>query len=153
MTIDTVLDEIKSIIRSINWYLKRNKQYDTAQFNTWKKNNATAEAAITTALTTFTFDVLVVTVEDFFKYKDTNILELDNDEKYFLANFEDIELFMINEELCKLKNTHKVEEDISTCFQKINLNVNITMECLDGTEDEIDDWFDNFERIANYNAI
>ena len=32
MAIDTVLKEFKSVIRSLNWYLKRNKQYDTKNF-------------------------------------------------------------------------------------------------------------------------
>ncbi len=74
-------------------------------------------------------------VESYFKYNDTNSIELDTDDKYFLANFENLELLMINEALSKLKMKHMLQEDIFTCFQKMNLNLNVTIECLDGTDD------------------
>jgi hypothetical protein len=59
---------------------------------------------------------------------------------------------MINEALSKLKAKHMVQEDISTCFQKMNLNLNVPIECLDGTEEEVEDWFDYFDRIGNSNG-
>ena len=152
MPISAALKEFKSVIRSLNWYLKRNKQYEAAQFDIWKKNNGTAEAAIKTALTNFKIDNLVEAVEEYFKYIDINSVELDVDDKYFLANFENLENFMINDTLCNLKKKHMVQEDIATCFQKMNLNLNVTIESLDGTEDEIEDWFDNFDRIGNSNG-
>ena len=31
----------------------------------------------------------------------------------------------------------------------MNINLNINIDCLDGTEEDLDDWFDNFERIGN----
>ena len=149
MAIDTVLKEFKSVIRSLNWYLKRNKQYDTKNFDTWKKNNGTTATAITAALTDFSIDDLVTAVETYFNHVDTNSIELDHEEKYFLANFENLELFMINEVLRNIKQKQSVQEDITNIFQKINLNLNVTIENLDGSEDEIEDWFESFERIGN----
>ena len=152
MAIDTVLKEFKSVIRSLNWYLKRNKQYDTKNFDTWKKNNGTTATAITAALTDFSIDDLVTAVETYFNHVDTNSIELDHEEKYFLANFENLELFMINEVLRNIKQKQSVQEDITNIFQKINLNLNVTIENLDGSEDEIEDWFESFERIGNSNG-
>ena len=88
MAIDQVIKEFKSVIRSINWYIKRNKQYESTQFDTWKKCNAAGAQTITTALTTFTIDTLVTDVEAYFKHLDTNKVDLDSEDKIFLSGFE-----------------------------------------------------------------
>jgi len=153
MAIDGAFKEFKSVIRSINWYIKRNKQYESAQFDTWKKSNAAIATTITTAVTTFSFDTLITNVEDYFKHIDANKIELDPEDKIFLSGFENLELFMVNDTLLVLQNkllTHS--EDVVTNFSKMNINVNINIECLDGTEEDLEDWFDNFERIGNANG-
>ena len=104
MAIDGAFKEFKSVIRSINWYIKRNKQYESAQFDTWKKSNAAIATTITTAVTTFSFDTLITNVEDYFKHIDANKIELDPEDKIFLSGFENLELFMVNDTLLVLQN-------------------------------------------------
>ena len=50
---------------------------------------------------------------------------------------------MINEKLIKLNEKYTLEDDVVTNFQKLNIHLNI--ENLDGSEEEIQDWFENFE--------
>ena len=153
MAIDQVIMEFKSVIRSINWYIKRNKQYESTQFDTWKKGNAAGAQTITTALTTFTIDTLVTDVEAYFKHLDTNKVDLDSEDKIFLSGFENLELFMINDTLFQLQKKLLIHSDeVATNFSKMNINVNINIDCLDGSEEDLDDWFDNFERIGNSNG-
>ena len=153
MAIDQVIKEFKSVIRSINWYIKRNKQYESTQFDTWKKGNAAGAQTITTALTTFTIDTLVTDVEAYFKHLDTNKVDLDSEDKIFLSGFENLELFMINDTLFQLQKKLLIHSDeVATNFSKMNINVNINIDCLDGSEEDLDDWFDNFERIGNSNG-
>ena len=100
---NTVIAEFRSVIRSLNWHLKRNKSYGNDQLITWQKNNAGYNTKITAALTNFDEDHLIGAVETYFKHLDVSNIILETEDKYFLTNFENLELFMINEELIKLK--------------------------------------------------
>jgi hypothetical protein len=59
---------------------------------------------------------------------------------------------MINEELIKLKEKYILEDEVITNFQKLNLNIHLNIETLDGSEEEIEDWFENLERIGLSNG-
>ena len=82
-------------------------------------------------------------METYFKHHDESNIILETEDKYFLTNFENLELFMINEKLIKLNEKYTLEDDVVTNFQKLNIHLNI--ENLDGSEEEIQDWFENFE--------
>ena len=144
-----VIAELRSVIRSLNWYLKRNKSYGNDQLITWQKNNAGYNTKITAALTNFDEDHLIGAVETYFKHLDVSNIILETEDKYFLTNFENLELFMINEELIKLKAKYILEDEVVPNFQKMNLNIHLNIETLDGSEEEIEDWFENFERIGS----
>jgi hypothetical protein len=149
---NSIAVEFRSVIRSLNWYLKRNKSYGNDQLINWQKTNAGYNTKITTALTDFDLDHLKTAVETYFKYLDVSNIMLEAEDKYFLTNFENLELFMINEELIKLKEKYILEDEVITNFQKLNLNIHLNIETLDGSEEEIEDWFENFERIGLSNG-
>jgi hypothetical protein len=50
---NSIAVEFRSVIRSLNWYLKRNKSYGNDQLINWQKTNAGYNTKITTALTDF----------------------------------------------------------------------------------------------------
>ena len=153
MAMDTVIKEFKFVIRSMNWYLKRNKQYEADQLATWVKHNSNTNSTIKTAITNFTtLEHLVTAVESYFTHLETNKVDLDTDDKYFLSSFENLELFMINDTLCQLQKKLILQEEVVTNFNRMNINVNVTISDLDGTEEDLEDWFDNFDRIANSNG-
>ncbi len=95
---------------------------------------------------------LVTAVESYFTHLETNKIDLDTDDKYFLSSFENLELFMINETLSKLQKKQILQKEVVTNFKRMNINVNVTISDLDGTEEDLEDWFDNFDRIANSNG-
>ena len=139
MAIDTVIKEFKFVIRSMNWYLKRNKQYEADQLATWVKHNSNTNATIKTAVTDFTtLEHLVTAVESYITHLETNKIDLDTDDKYFLSSFENLELFMINETLCKLQKKLILQEEVVTNFNRMNVNVNVTISDLDGTEEDLE---------------
>jgi hypothetical protein len=136
MAIDTVIKEFKFVIRSMNWYLKRNKQYETDQLATRVKHNSNTNATIKTSVTDFTtLEYLVTAVESYFTHLNTNKIDLDTDDKYFLSSFENLELFMINE----LQKKLILQEEVVTNFNRMNINVNVTISDLDGTEENLED--------------
>ena len=59
---------------------------------------------------------------------------------------------MINDTLCQLQKKLILQEEVVTNFNRMNINVNVTISDLDGTEEDLEDWFDNFDRIANSNG-
>ena len=59
---------------------------------------------------------------------------------------------MINDTLCQLQKKLILQEEVVTNFSRMNINVNVTISDLDGTEEDLEDWFDNFDRIANSNG-
>ena len=60
---------------------------------------------------------------------------------------------MINDTLFQLQKKLLIHSDeVATNFSKMNINLNINIDCLDGSEEDLDDWFDNFERIGNSNG-
>ena len=59
---------------------------------------------------------------------------------------------MINDSLCQLQKKLILQEEVVTNFNRMNINVNVTISDLDGTEEDLEDWFDNFDRIANSNG-
>jgi hypothetical protein len=136
MAIDTEIKEFKFVIRSMNWYLKRNKQYETDQLATRVKHNSNTNATIKTSVTDFTtLEYLVTAVESYFTHLNTNKIDLDTDDKYFLSSFENLELFMINE----LQKKLILQEEVVTNFNRMNINVNVTISDLDGTEENLED--------------
>ena len=140
MAIDTEIKEFKFVIRSMNWYLKRNKQYETDQLATRVKHNSNTNATIKTSVTDFTtLEYLVTAVESYFTHLNTNKIDLDTDDKYFLSSFENLELFMINETLSKLQKKQILQKEVVTNFKRMNINVNVTISDLDGTEENLED--------------
>jgi hypothetical protein len=136
MANDTEIKEFKFVIRSMNWYLKRNKQYETDQLATRVKHNSNTNATIKTSVTDFTtLEYLVTAVESYFTHLNTNKIDLDTDDKYFLSSFENLELFMINE----LQKKLILQEEVVTNFNRMNINVNVTISDLDGTEENLED--------------
>ena len=136
MAIDTEIKEFKFVIRSMNWYLKRNKQYETDQLATRVKHNSNTNATIKTSVTDFTtLEYLVTAVESYFTHLNTNKIDLDTDDKYFLSSFENLELFIINE----LQKKLILQEEVVTNFNRMNINVNVTISDLDGTEENLED--------------
>jgi hypothetical protein len=136
MAIDTEIKEFKFVIRSMNWYLKRNKQYETDQLATRVKHNSNTNATIKTSVTDFTtLEYLVTAVESYFTHLNTNKIDLDTDDKYFLSSFENLELFMINE----LQKKLILQEEVVTNFNRMNINVNVTISDLDGSEENLED--------------
>jgi hypothetical protein len=120
--------DFRSVIRSLNWYLKRNKSYGNDQRITWKKNNAGYNTKITAAITNFNEDHLIGAVETYFKHLNVSNIILETEDKYILTNFENLELFMINEELIKLKAKYILEDEVVTNFQNMNLNIHLNIE-------------------------
>ena len=78
---------------------------------------------------------LVTAVESYFTHLNTNKIDLDTDDKYFLSSFENLELFMINE----LQKKLILQEEVVTNFNRMNINVNVTISDLDGTEENLED--------------
>jgi hypothetical protein len=50
---NTIVAEFRSVIRSLNWYLKRNKSYGSDQFINWQKTNGGYYTKLMTALADF----------------------------------------------------------------------------------------------------
>ena len=152
---DSICPDLYSLVRSLNWYLQRKKEYGETEFNKWKTSNAAKNNSIKAKINNFDFNTLVKCIQDYFKLLDAKATQLDKAHLYFLENYENLEIFMIDETLESLRTKHCAVADIGTAFAKMSLNVNINIENLSGAEDEwleMEDWFENFERIGNSNG-
>jgi hypothetical protein len=150
----TLADDFRILIKSFNWYNNRGKVFGETEFRKWKRGHSAADTNITSKLTDFAFETMTKHVRDFYKYVLENNLELEQCDKTFLNNYENSELFQIDEALedIRSKKLGSTMDSICQNLGKVSLNVNVSIDSLDGNEEDPQDWFENFERIGISNG-
>lgn len=152
-----VRNEMESVIRSLNWYKTKERNYNETSFDNWKKNHVEVNAKIVEKNQNFKFTTIVAHVEEYFKVisteEQTIIEPLSTADKNFLRNLNDFELFYDSQHLLEIKQRifPELNVDMSQVtgeISKLNLKASITIEPCTGSEEDLRDWFENFERIA-----
>ena len=147
----------KCLIKNINWFIGARKlAFTDEKFTAWSVKYDTEFEKIKGVLTDFKATTLEKSLEVYFKYLVEKNLALDNVERTFISNFDNVETFMVNEIFENLRERIKPRDeaitDITSKFGKINLNVTINIESMDGNEEDLEDWFESFERISGSNG-
>ena len=63
---NTSMQGFKSFIRSINWYLSRNKQYGKTEYDNWKSQHDTELNQIKTKLAGIAFATVSKSIDTYF---------------------------------------------------------------------------------------
>jgi hypothetical protein len=134
--------------------MRRNKVYEEVNFDRWKNQKGTINTAIKAKITNFAWTTIIKTTQDYFRHLDEQDAEHTADDKYFLANYENSELFQVDEILAvfREKQRNVSVEVVTQSLGKVNLNVTINIDHLEGIEEDLEEWFENFERIAASNG-
>ena len=149
---DQVSEEgFRSVIRSFNWYLKRNKSYGVTEFNTWATNHATEITAIKSKIVGFDYSNLVKSTETYFNHLNNKIQSVD---ETFLKQYDDLEIFLDSDVMSRhqeifLKDKVEPLENATANLAKLNLKTTVNVDNLTGNEEDINEWIESFERISN----
>ena len=144
--------EIKLLIKNINWYISRKKSYEEENFEKHVEKRGHEFDKIKNLVGGVKFDTIGKLLIEFYKYLDTKKQELDASEKAFLNQFSDIESLYDIEEFNEYKQKfieQSVPEQITKAFNNMHISNKITIDSLTGTEDDIDGWFESFEIKSN----
>jgi len=177
-----------ALIKSLNWYLKRNRDYDLPQFEKWSKIHKSDYDTIKGAYQNFSFDTLTAHIVIFLRHHQNTAKELHKDVKSFLEQYQEIEVLANNTELEQFANDSNISNNTRTQQTnpprssnsslsvaeitdlvtnvvlatnqrdqgdnqgiRITPHLNITIENLTGDGEDVEDWFENYERITNAN--
>ena len=153
-----LINNFRCLIKSINWFISRKQEFSNTKFTAWQTKYKTDHDAIKAVLTDFDASTLIKNLRIYFTYLDNNNLTFNNGDTQFLENFENSETFMQDETLERLKDKivpRKIEPDLSRLAEqvgRINLNVTLNIDNLEGNEEDLNDWFETYERISSSNA-
>ncbi len=149
---DAHIPHFQALIRSINWYIKNDRDsYGKTEFQKWSNANKVASLALV-GLSELN---MCEKLEDYFRFLKENNKELVAVEKYFLKRFDCIEEFMNSGSLGSFLETRDdncLPAELTGTLAKLNLNAKVNIENLTGNEEDIDDWFEAFERNCNANG-
>jgi hypothetical protein len=167
---DNTYDNFKSILRSLSIYARRDpvQQYGTTQFNTWKNNNGNKLTEIKKTHGQFSEKDIPEVTEEYFQYAKDNGKVLDQYDRIFLALADNLDIFVerhsfqdLRDELLlgtnPLNNTlnttsnasgSQAVNNITTQTQTLRIGSRITIDKLSGKEEDLDEWFELFERLA-----
>ena len=122
------------------------------EFTTWKSQHGTADTDIKTKLTNFGFINLLVSIEIYFTYISANGGIREASDISFLKNFDHICLIADSEILSRFKSdTHKqpsISSAVTESLDKLNTKTSVIIENLTGEEEDLLDWFENYDRIG-----
>jgi hypothetical protein len=167
---DNTYDNFKSILRSLSIYARRDpvQQYGTTQFNTWKNNNGNKLTEIKKTHGQFSEKDIPEVTEEYFQYAKDNGRVLDQYDRIFLSLADNLDIFVerhsfqdLRDELLlgtnPLNNTlnttsnasgSQAANNITTQTQTLRIGSRITIDKLSGKEEDLDEWFELFERLA-----
>ena len=140
------------VIRSINWYIARNRDYEEEEFNLWETQHATQITAIKDKLPDFAFSTLTDCLERYFTYLSINGGIIEAHDLNFIKRFDDIVLIADSNILGNLKlalfHELTVPAAIAESLAKLNIKTPVIIENLTGEEEDLLDWFESYERTA-----
>jgi len=156
---NNLIKNFRCLIKSINWYIGGRKlEFSNEKFTLWQNRYKSDYDSIKESIEDFSAETLIKNLRLYFNYLDENNIDLDKGDLQFLTNFEDSESFMQDEVFEKIRdkkvrsipdtNISRLAEQVG----KVNINVSLNIDKLDGTEEDLEDWFDAFERISSSNA-
>ena len=163
---DNTFVNFKSVLRSLTFYGKKVPpvNYDNGKFQTWLQNHGTENTQILLTHQNFNFNRIVPVTQEYFQYLINNNKVADRHDLAFLRVLPDIDLFAENHELDDLKEdilnpTANINQGLNqnilgsqalvTQVQNMRISAHINIDKLTGTEDDIEEWFSNYERLAN----
>lgn len=168
---DNTHQNFKSVLRSMTHYARKNPpvQYTNNAFNTWKQNHGTCFNEIKKTHADFKFEDIAVVTEEYFQFGRDNNKLMDKHEVAFLAVVENLDIFVERHDFQDLKDdlvlgttlgvTHtgqagssQTVQHLTSQTQSLRIGSKITIDKLTGSEEDIEDWFDTFERLANADA-
>ena len=163
---DNTYINFKSVLRSLTHYGQKAPpvNYDNAKFQTWLQNHGTEHAQIQLTHPNFAFVRIVDVTQEYFQYLVDNNKVADRHDLAFLRVLPVIDLFAEDHALDDLKEdilnpTANINQGLNnnvlggqalvSQVQNMRISAHITIDKLAGTEEDIDDWFSNYERLAN----
>ena len=156
---NNLIKNFRCLIKSINWYIGGRKlEFSKEKFTLWQNKYKTDYDKIKELIEDFSAETLIENLHIYFNYLDEKNIDFDNGDLQFLTNFEDSESFMQDEVFEKIRdkkvksipdtNISRLAEQVG----KVNINVSLNIDKLDGTEEDLEDWFEAFEMISSSNA-
>ena len=128
------------VIRSINWYITRNRNYEEKEFDLWETQHATQITAIKDKLPDFAFSTLTDCLERYFTYLSINGGIIEAHDLNFIKRFDDIVLIADSNILGNLKlalfHELTVPAAIAESLAKLNIKTPVIIENLTGEEEE-----------------
>lgn len=164
---DNSYKNFKSVLRSMTFYGRKNPpvNYENSKFQIWLLNHATENTQIKLTHANFAFNSIVATTEEYFRYLLDNSKVADRYDLEFLTVMPNLDLFAENNELDDMReeilnpqanlNTGILNQTvqggagITTQVQNMRISSHIIIDKLTGGEDDIDDWFSTYERLAS----
>lgn len=142
----------KSFIRSMNWYIVRNKQYGQTEYDTWKSQHDNELDQIKTKIAGFTFATVSKSIDIYFTYLKNNGGITDAQDTSFLKRFDDLSLIadseVLNNYKTELFQQPAVSSSVIESLSKLNIKTPVVIDNLNGEEEDLLDWFDHFDRTA-----
>ena len=151
-----------SVLRSINYYSKRSPlvQYTQTQFTAWAQNHNTEINEIKKTHVNFEFARVRDITYEYFTYHVNNAKALTPQQIYFLEKMDEQDLFAHHDNLSDIKDVltnatpaamttaTTTVSGVSSQMSTLRISSKINIDKLSGSEEEIEDWFDDFERLA-----
>jgi hypothetical protein len=143
----------RSVVRSLNWYIKMKLPYTQASLTNRKATKSTICDGIVGKHADFAYGT-------YFEYigNRLTIEALNTHDLYFITHFDQLEQFHDSEDLIKtnekvLKKDSARANDIPASLtehmSKLNLKTTINIDNLTGNDDDVEEWFETFERIGS----
>ncbi len=160
---DELYDEFKSLLGSLSWYACRATPlpYTELTLTSWKGRNKDAYKNILDklALTDIKLDHIPRLTELYFDSKLRNNIGLTTGDRKFLKHVNELELFMDSTNILDLRDkllepetpipaTDSIGTSTSRAIIQSHTGKRITLSKLSGTEEELDDWFEDFIRLG-----
>ena len=152
------LEEVRKLLRSINWYASKDVQYDEEKFKKWSATNQDEIKKLgdLTEDKKIKFEDLGELITLYFVFCKDNAVALTTNCKRFLNNFTKMNMFEdcnklmdLQEELCLEKEL--LENSTMPNTPRLNdmkVSNKITIEKLSGDEADLSEWFEDFQRLS-----
>ena len=150
-----IVKDFKCLLANLKWFIARGKDYGATNYNSWQTKHTTNKNDIVAVITDFKYETMPAAVERYFLYLEASnsftTLDLE-----FLRQFDCLEDFCDSETLRGLREKHlektisktSVPNDPTENLASMRIHTSVKIENLTGEEEDMEDWFENFERIG-----
>ena len=147
---ETIAQAFDELISHIIWHVKRNHSYDDSVFEKFIKYKNAAYTNLVTFQKEINFSSLPKLIENIFELK-LQELEISKNDKLFLTYQNKINWLSSSKIITKLAKIFEVNDvQQKDKIQQANPSINLTnmVNQLNGDEEDIEDWFKEFERLT-----